>query len=60
MVHVRVMRVGVFDGVVMMIVRVGFDTIPREGVQVLMVGIVPMRVGVSQGFVNVLMLVALR
>lgn len=59
-VYIRIMRVRMPDRLVMMLMRVGFSTIPTEGMGMLMVCVVPMRVSVSQGFMLMLMLVPFR
>jgi len=60
MVHVGVMRVGVPHHLMVVLVRVRLAAIPREGVRVLVVNIVPMRMAVGERFVNVLVLMSLR
>lgn len=59
MVHVRVMRMSVHQGLVRVLVRVRLPTVPGEGVLVPMVSIVTMCMGVGEGFVNVLVLMHL-
>jgi hypothetical protein len=58
-VHIGVVGVTVPEGFVGVLVRMGLTTIPREGVLMLMVSVVPMRVSVRQRFVYMLVLMHL-
>jgi hypothetical protein len=58
-VNIGVVRVTVPEGFVGMLVGMRLTTIPREGVLMLMVSVVPMRVSVRQLFVYMLMLMHL-
>jgi len=59
MVNIGVVRVTVPEGFVGVLVRMGLTAIPREGVLMLMVSVVSMRVSVRQRFVYMLMLMHL-